>query len=108
MVGVCRESERCRGKCCERIAKDSERLSAFQAIGVVAGGKFCEAGETVRNAFDGAKPDGPCSDRCKECGEDSGGGLVAPVAKKAGEADAQDGAVEPGSALRSFWQGSRV
>src|SRR5258708_15994600 len=62
----------------------------------MAGGKFCEAGETVGDAFDGAKPDGTCADGGEEGGEHGCGGFVARVAEEAGEADGEEGAIETG------------
>src|SRR3989442_9800387 len=96
MIGVRGEGERRRRQGSEGVAKDGEWLSALQAIGVVACGKLCEAGEPVGDAFDGAEPDGARADGGQECGEHGGGGLVAPVAEEAGEAGAEGGAVWPG------------
>lgn len=96
VISVSGEGERGGRESGESVAKDGQRLSIFQAIGVVAGGKFCEAGEAVGDTFDGAEPDRTSADGGEEGGEDRGGGFMAPVAKEAGEADAQDSAVEPG------------
>src|SRR5216683_521035 len=37
------------------------------AIGVMACGEFCETGEPVSDAFDGAEPDGTCADSRQDC-----------------------------------------
>ena len=74
------EGERRRRQRGEGVAKDSKRLAMLQAIGVVAGGEFCEAGETVGDTFDGAKPHRACADGGQKCGEHSCSGFVAPVA----------------------------
>ena len=49
------EGERRGGKSGEGVAKDGEWFSAFQSVSEVAGGKLCEAGEAVRDAFDPRK-----------------------------------------------------
>src|SRR5882762_4581902 len=105
MIGVGCEGEGRRRKRGEGVAKYGEWLSAFQAIGVVACGKLCEAGEPVGDAFDGAEPDRACADGGQESREHGCGGFVAPVA---GEADAEDGAVEPGLFFRGVGHGKAV
>src|SRR5258708_34691895 len=95
-MGVSGEGKGSGGERGESVAEDGEGLPAFQPIGVVAGSKFCEAGEAVGDAFDGAEPDRARADGGQECGEHGGGGFMAPVAEQASEADAEDGAVEPG------------
>src|SRR6267143_686987 len=108
MIGLGCEGERRRRKRGEGVAKYGEWLSAFQAIGVVAGGKLCEAGEPVGDAFDGAEPDRACADGSQKRREHGCGGFVAPVAEEAGEADAEDGAVEPGLFFRGIRHGKAV
>src|SRR5258708_25931987 len=102
------EGERRRRKGGEGVAENSEGLSVFQAIGEMAGGKFCEAGETVGDAFDGAKPDGTCADGGEEGGEHGCGGFVAPVAEEAGGAYAEGGAVWPGLFFLGVGDGKAV
>ena len=89
------ESKRSRRKCGEGVAKNGERFSALQAIREMTGGKFCETGESVRDAFDRAKPYRARTNRGEKRGEHGGGGFVTPIAEEAGETDAEDGAVEP-------------
>ena len=96
MISVCRERERSRRKSGESIAKNGEWLAALQAIGEMAGGEFSEAGESVGDAFNRAKPRRACANGREKRGQHSGGGFVAPVAEQACEADAENGAVEPG------------
>ena len=96
MIRMRGERERRRRESGEGIAKNGERLTALQAIGEVARGKLCEAGESVGNAFDGAKPRGTRTDGGEKRWEHGGCGFMAQVAEQAGEADAEDGAVEPG------------
>lgn len=67
----------------------------LEAIRVKAGGEFREAGEAVGNAFDGTEPGRASADYSEKCGENSGSDFVAPVAEKAGEADAEHGGGEP-------------
>src|SRR5213080_4243373 len=62
MIRMRGERERRRRESGEGIGKNGERLTALQAIGEVARGKLCEAGESVGNAFDGAKPRGTRTD----------------------------------------------
>src|SRR5438876_2532826 len=96
MIRVRRKRERRRRQGGEGIAKNGEWLAALQAVGEMARGKLCEAGESVGNAFDGAKPRRACADGREKRGQHGGGGFVAPVAEQACEADAENGAVEPG------------
>src|ERR1700687_4458367 len=84
MIGMRCEGERRRRKRGEGVAKYGEWLSAFQAIGVVACGKLCEAGEPVGDALDGAEPHGARANSGQECREHGCGGFVAPVAEEAG------------------------
>src|SRR5206468_2028923 len=60
------------------------------------GDELRETRETVGDAFDGAEPGRPCANRSKKSRQNRRGCFVAPVAKQAGEANAQNGAVEPG------------
>src|SRR5467141_2787602 len=108
MIGMGCEGERRRGKRGEGVAKYGEGLSAFQAIGVVACGKLCEAGEPVGDALDGAEPDWARADGGQESREHGCGGFVAPVAEEAGQSDAEDGAVEPGLFFRGVGHGKAV
>src|SRR5712692_1554730 len=108
MIGVGREGEGRRSKGGEGVAKDGEGFSVLQAIGEVACGEFCKAGESVGDALDGAEPDWACADSSQEGREYGGGGFVAPVAEEAGEADAEDGAVEPGLLHCGFGHGEAV
>src|SRR2546429_9752236 len=94
MIGVRGEGERRRRQGSEGVAKDGEWLSALQAIGVVACGKLCEAGEPVGDAFDGAEPDGARADGGQECGEYGRGGLAASGAGEAGRVGTVASAVE--------------
>src|SRR5690242_6148808 len=96
VIGMRGESERGGGQSGERVTENGERLAALQAVGVMAGGKFCEAGEAVGDSFDGAEPDGTGADDGEKGGKDGGGGFVGPIGEKGSEADAEDGAVEPG------------
>src|SRR5260370_42257572 len=91
-----RERERCRRQSRERIPKDGQRLAALQAIGEMAGGKLCEAGKSVRDAFDSSEPDRACSDGSQERREYSCCRFMAPVAEQAGQADADNSAIQPG------------
>src|SRR5207253_6537804 len=63
------------------------------------GDELRETRETVGDAFDGAEPGRPCANRSKKSRQNRRGCFVAPVAKQAGEANAQNGAVEPGVVL---------
>ena len=54
MIGVRREGKRSSRERGEGVSEYSEWLAAFQAIGVVTGREFGEAGEAVGDAFDGA------------------------------------------------------
>src|SRR5437588_706905 len=54
-----------------------------------------EQPECGEGPFDGAKPDWTCADGRQKCRQHGCGGFVAPVAEEAGEADAEDRAVEP-------------
>src|SRR6267154_2277124 len=99
MISVRSESERRCRKRGEGVAKDGERFSALQAIGEMAGGQLREARETVGNTFDRAKPHRTRADGGEEGGEDRSSRFVAPIAEQAGQADTEDGAVEPGSII---------
>src|SRR5438094_8729426 len=96
MIRMRGERERRRRESGEGIAKNGERLTALQAIGEVARGKLCEAGESVGNAFDGAKPRGTRTDGGEKRWEHGGWGFMAPVAEQACEAGGENGAGEPG------------
>src|SRR5437588_10230466 len=96
MISVGREREGSRRKSGESIAKNGGWLAALQAIGEMAGGEFSEAGESVGDAFNRAKPRRACANGREKRGQHSGGGFVAPVAEQACEADAENGAVAPG------------
>ncbi len=84
MISVGGEGERRGRKGGESVAKDGEGLAVLQAIGVVARGKLCEAGEPVGDAFDGAEPDRARADGGEEGGQHGRRGFVAPVAEEAG------------------------
>src|SRR5438046_2493452 len=58
--------------------------------------ELCETGEPVSDAFDRTEPRGTGAKRREEGRQDCGCGFVAPVAEQAGEAHAENGAVEPG------------
>jgi len=92
---VCGKRERRGGERGEGVAKNSERLAAFQAVGEVAARELGEAGEAVGDTFYRAEPRRSRANESEECGQDSCGRFVTPVREKAGEADAEDGAVEP-------------
>src|SRR2546429_3438387 len=68
------------------------------------GDELRETRETVGDAFDGAEPGRPCANRSKKSRQNRRGCFVAPVAKQAGEANAQNGAVEPGLFLCGLGQ----
>src|SRR5438132_13433782 len=104
MIGVRGERERRRRKSGEGIAKNGEWLAALQAIGEMAGGEFSEAGESVGDAFNRAKPRRACANGREKRGQHSGAGFVAPVAEQACGADAENGAVEPGVLGRGILQ----
>src|SRR2546428_613647 len=58
------------------------------------------------DGFDSAEPDRSRADGSQKCGEHGRCGFVAPVAEETGEADAEDGPVEPGlTGSRVFHKG---
>src|SRR5712692_1807615 len=108
MVGLRGEGEGGGRKRGEGVPKYGEWFSLLQPVGEMSSRQFCEAGETVGNAFDGAEPGRSRANGREERRQDCRGGFVAPVAEEAGEADAKDGAVEPGGFRRSFGHGAVV
>jgi len=92
---VCGEAERRGGDGGESIAENCERLPVLEAVGVMTGGEFGEAGKAVSGAFDDAEPGRAGSDDGEESRQDGSSGFVAPIGKQRGKADAQNGAVEP-------------
>src|SRR5438876_4276489 len=96
MIRMRGKRERSRRKSGEGIAKNGEWLAALQAIGEVARGKFRKAGLAVGDAFDDAKPCRTCANGREKRGQHGSGGFVAQITEKAGQANAENGAVEPG------------
>src|SRR5690242_24973 len=95
LISVCGEAERTCTQRGKRVAEYGERFAALQLIRVIACCQLGKTGKTVGDSFDGAEPGGASANCSKKCGKDGGRGFVAPIAEQAGEANAEDGAVEP-------------
>ena len=97
-------------QCGKSVAESGERLPFFQMIGVMARAQLGEAGKSVGDAFDRSEPRGACANRGQERRENRGSDFVAPIAEEAGDADADDSAVQPvfGTILRSRSAGSHA
>ena len=95
MICMCGEAKRSCTQRRKRVAEHGERLAALQLIRVITCCQLGKTGKTVGDSFDGAEPARARANCSKKCGEDGGRGFVAPIAEQAGEADAEDGAVEP-------------
>src|SRR5215469_1721523 len=103
LVGVRSQTERCRAQRRKRVAKYGEGLAALHPVGVVAGDELCDTRQTVGHALDDPEPRRPCANRCKKSRQHRRGCFVAPVAKQAGEANAKNGAAEPGLFFCGLW-----
>jgi hypothetical protein len=73
----------------------------LQAIGVMARSQLRETRESIGDALDNAESRRARPNRGKKRRQYCGCRFVAPVAEKAGEADAEDGAIQPGL---FFWR----
>jgi hypothetical protein len=96
MIGMRCESKRRRAKRRDQVSENCERLAAFQPVRIIACSKLRKARKAVSHSFDGPKPRGPRANHREKRGQDRCCRFVAPIAKETGEADAENGAVEPG------------